>query len=446
MKSRGFLSMFFAFGVGLPAGLALAYAIHNDIVPLDPQIKRYFHHEIELATLVMFCCGLGALLGKFFASLNERSAIWRRLIAAWDGQPHPVGEARTLREQLERQPGRVRNTYLGRRVAAILDFVESRGTANELDDQIRTLSDNDLSAMEGSYALVRLITWAMPIFGFLGTVLGITAAIQNVSPQALENEGITGVTQALSTAFDATALGLSAAVVMMFLTYVIERIEEGVLDRVDHFVDIQLTHRFERNGTESGLFVEALRQNTNVLLKATQQLVENQASVWAKSLQKADVLWNETGQQQQEQIAASLTDALDRTLTSHTNLLTEMDKKMLVRGQEVFAGIAERSQAMFDGLNALAAVLRETGRQHQATLGELSEKIAGQTQSLTKLQDGEVQLLRLQEVIQQNLTTLAGSGAFEQAVHSLTAAIHLLTTRAGSVQPTTGPRLSSRAA
>ena len=180
----------------------------------------------------------------------------------------------------------------------------------------------------------------------------------------------------------------------MFLTYVIERIEEGVLDRVDHFVDIQLTHRFERNGTESGLFVEALRQNTNVLLKATQQLVENQASVWAKSLQKADVLWNETGQQQQEQIAASLTDALDRTLTSHTNLLTEMDKKMLVRGQEVFAGIAERSQAMFDGLNALAAVLRETGRQHQATLGELSEKIAGQTQSLTKLQDGEVQLLR----------------------------------------------------
>ena len=357
-----------------------------------------------------------------------------------------MNAARTLREQLERQPGRVRNTYLGRRVGAILDFVESRGTANELDDQIRTLSDNDLSAMEGSYALVRLITWAMPIFGFLGTVLGITAAIQNVSPKALENEGIQGVTAALSTAFDATALGLSAAVVMMFLTYLIERLEEGVLDRVDHFVDIQLTHRFERTGAESGLFVEALRQNTGVLVKATEQLVERQASVWAKSLEKADVIWNETGQQQQEQIAASLSDALDRTLTSHMNMLADMDKKMLTRGQEIFTGITERSQAMFDGLNALAAVLRETGRQHQATMGELSEKIAGQTQALTKLQEGEVQLLRLQEVIQQNLTTLAGSGAFEQAVHSLTAAIHLLTTRAGSVQPATGPRLSSRAA
>ena len=196
MKARGFLSTFFAFAIGLPAGLCLAYAIHNDLVTLDPQIKHYFNHEIELATLVMFCCGLGALLGKFLACLNERSAIWRRLISPWDGQPHPVASARTLHEQLERQPGRVRNTYLGRRVAAILDFVESRGTANELDDQIRALSDNDAMAMEGSYALVRLITWAMPIFGFLGTVLGITAAIQNVSPQALENEGITGVTQA----------------------------------------------------------------------------------------------------------------------------------------------------------------------------------------------------------------------------------------------------------
>jgi len=50
---------------------------------------------------------------------------------------------------------------------------------------------------------------------------------------------------------------------------------------------------------------------------------------------------------------------------------------------------------------------------------------------LTRVQEGEKQLIRLQEVLSQNLAALAGAGAFEQAVNSLTAAIHLLTARAG---------------
>jgi hypothetical protein len=35
--------------------------------------------------------------------------------------------------------------------------------------------------------------------------------------------------------------------------------------------------------------------------------------------------------------------------------------------------------------------------------------------------------LQLQDTLKQDLTALAGTGAFEQTVHSLTAAIHLLT-------------------
>ena len=58
-------------------------------------------------------------------------------------------------------------------------------------------------------------------------------------------------------------------------------------------------------------------------------------------------------------------------MNSHTLALAEMEKKMLARSQEMFAGIAERTQSMYDGLSALASVLRETGRQHQSTLSEL---------------------------------------------------------------------------
>ena len=100
----------------------------------------------------------------------------------------------------------------------------------------------------------------------------------------------------------------------------------------------------------------------NVLVKTMEQLVERQAGVWGKSMEKADRLFNETGRQQQEMMSASLIDALEVTMTSHTQALAEMEKRMLARSQEVFTGIAERTQSMYDGLSALATVLRETGR------------------------------------------------------------------------------------
>src|SRR5262249_20098440 len=137
------------------------------------------------------------------------------------------------------------------RVADVLEFICSRGSARELDDQLRTLTDNDALALEGSYALTRFITWAIPILGFLGTVLGITGAISGVTPEKLESELHT-VTDGLALAFDATALGLALTRIRMLVSFLVERVEQSMLESVDRFVDHQLAHRFEREGIDSG--------------------------------------------------------------------------------------------------------------------------------------------------------------------------------------------------
>ena len=76
-------------------------------------------------------------------------------------------------------------------------------------------------------------------------------------------------------------------------------------------------------------------------------------------------------------------------------------------------------------------------------IGMVAENLSRQADAMGRLHDGETQLIRLQESLQQNLAALAGAGAFEEAVQSLTAAIHLLTTRVG---PQVAPRLSQKAA
>src|SRR5262249_1029393 len=151
--------------------------------------------------VIMFCCAVAALGTKLLRSLTEWAAFRKPLLPAWDGKPVPVREANMLRSGLDQLPRRWRNTYLGCRVGAVLDFLCSRRSAAELDDQLRALADVDALALEGSYALTRFITWAVPILGFLGTVLGITGAISGVTPEVLE-KSLSTVTDGLALAFD----------------------------------------------------------------------------------------------------------------------------------------------------------------------------------------------------------------------------------------------------
>jgi biopolymer transport protein ExbB/TolQ len=404
------------FGPPLAAGL-LALVEMDSLQDLG--IAHYVKHAVEKVEVLLFCCAVMALLAKLWSYLGERVACRVEPLPPWDRRAVPVVEAGRLLSGIRGLSRRLQRTYLVRRAMAVLDFVHSRGSADELDDQLRTLADNDSIALEGSYSLIRFITWAIPILGFLGTVLGITASIQGVTPEVLEHS-LSQVTDGLALAFDATALGLGLTMLTMFLTFLVERLEQGILETVDRYADDQLAHRFERTGTEGGQFVAVVRENTRVLLDATEQLVQRQASLWAKALEASEQQWAEQGAVEQERLTTALEAALERTLASHAQRLAALEKQTL-----------DQSTGLIQRLTELAAAVRDTGKEQGAALAHLAQGLAAQTEALTGLQDGEKHLLRLQETLNQNLAALTSAGAFEQAVHSLTAAIHLLTARSG---------------
>src|SRR5205807_1550371 len=268
--------------------------------------------------------------------------------------------------------------------------------------------------------LTRFITWAIPILGFLGTVLGITGAISGVTPEVLE-KSLSTVTDGLALAFDTTALGLALTMVTMFCSFVVERFEQNVLETVDRIVERELAHRFERNAAGSGGdYLTYARQQTQVLLKSVEQLVQRQADIWAKAFDKTVQQQTRAVEQQQAQLTQGLKGALETTASEHQRRLSVMEKQTFDQA----AGLMER-------IAALASAIRETGREQRDALTKVTAGLSGPLETLARVQEGEKQLLRLQEVLNQNLSTLAGAGAFEQAVNSLTSAIHLLTARAG---------------
>ncbi|MFO0970052.1 MAG: MotA/TolQ/ExbB proton channel family protein [Gemmataceae bacterium] len=367
--ARGSFATLAAFVVGVPLGLGALWLVHHG--PFDPSIVRYVEHPVECVEVILFCCALTALLLKLFSYLRERVVFRLALLPKAGERPQPASDAASLLNYLSMQRG-WRGSWLGRRIQAVLDFVHSRRSVNELDDQLRALSDNDLMAQEGGYTLLRFINWAIPILGFLGTVVGITQAIANVSPDSLNsNTGLSDVTSGLATAFDATALALALTMILMFGTLTLERMEQGLLENVDAYVEHHLAHRFERTGTAATApLSDGVRTQLDGVVAGVEQLVQKQAQLWGKSLELAERRWAEAGKTQAGQITAALGEALEFALRRHGERLADMEQKLQTR-----------SQALLDGLTNAAKAIEETSKQHRDGLTQIAQQLGAQTSS-----------------------------------------------------------------
>ena len=129
-----------------------------------------------------------------------------------------------------------------------------RASANEfaLDD-----SAFYLSASESSYSIPRIFIWAIPLLGFVGTVIGISGAVSGFS-QVLETSGdveaikggIGNVTTNLGLAFDTTLLALFLSVLIMIPLVLVERYESKLLLGIDVFINDKLLPRLRKKNEQ----------------------------------------------------------------------------------------------------------------------------------------------------------------------------------------------------
>lgn len=411
-----------AFVIGLPLAAALLALFHYG--PLRETVAfRYVEYPVQWAEVVLFGCAVGGLIAKFLHLRREWEACAIDILPRWDGKPVPVEKAADLMASVDRQPRGIQGTYFGRRLRSVLEYLCQRRDASELDDQLRSLADTDAIAQENSFSLLRFITWAIPILGFLGTVIGITGAISGVTPEALE-ESLSSVTDGLSEAFDSTALALGLTMIVMFVTSLIERQEQSLLETVDRLIERQLAHRFQRVTNDQAPILAAVRESSSILTGAVETVVQRQADLMASALAEPQRLAVEMMRQVQEQLTAGVAQALERALTGHAQRLAAMEQQTVQASTQVMQQLA-----------ALASAIRDTGREQQAAISTVAESIMAQAEVLGKLQEGETNLVHLQAVLHQNLAAIAAASNFEEAVHSLTAAVHMLTTRVGGTSP-----------
>jgi biopolymer transport protein ExbB/TolQ len=130
-----------------------------------------------------------------------------------------------------------RNFLLFNRLVVALANLRNLGHVGDVDDILRSQASQDEAAIDTSYSLLQGFVWAIPVLGFIGTVLGLSEAIgqfSNVLGAAQDvgqiSNALKGVTAGLATAFDTTLVALVAALIVQLLMTVMRKNEEEFLD------------------------------------------------------------------------------------------------------------------------------------------------------------------------------------------------------------------------
>jgi biopolymer transport protein ExbB/TolQ len=347
--------------------------IHGGFVT-DPVVVRYLAgHWVEYVEVALFCVGLSALAMKVADLVRQRRQPDDDLLPATPAGGQEPAAAVTLAAGLPEADG-----YLPRRLREALDFVTRTGSAADLEDHLKYLADLDAARAAQSYGLVRFIVWAIPIMGFLGTVIGITVAIANLSPTQLEN--ISGVVAGLGTAFDTTATALALSMLLMFVQFLVDRSEQGLLARVDEVSWKLLAGRFQQDGDDEGMSLAVARLG-ETLGRGSARLLEAQEQAW---------------------------QALERTATAG------LEQVVVQAGERIEAALARSLTTSLD------AATRHWSQSLAKTESELAA-VAAATRDIAVLQ----------ERLESNLALLATNGRFEETLATLSAAVQLLAVRAG---------------
>jgi biopolymer transport protein ExbB/TolQ len=143
-----------------------------------------------------------------------------------------------------------RHFVLYNRICVALSNLRNLGQVGDVDEILRSQADQDEAGMETSYALLQGFVWAIPVLGFIGTVVGLSQAIGGFTAvlQGVENvdeivQSLQGVTVGLATAFETTLEALVAALVIQLLLTVLKKREEEFLDACAEYCGRQVVNK-----------------------------------------------------------------------------------------------------------------------------------------------------------------------------------------------------------
>jgi len=307
--------------LGLGMYMLLDLLIQKELITSDLLLRYLVGHPISRCTTLLFLIGVAAIvliannvfdqycnyneIGIDLRQLEKETRTGQKLPQSW------AEKADVLLDQLKTFSRSKKSQYLWQRLTAALSFVKRTGSAIGIEDELKYLSDMDRDRQHHRYSLVRILIWATPMLGFLGTVLGISQALGGiqVGPDNDFQQMLNSLRGSLFVAFDTTALALALSIVLMFVQFFTDRFESQLLDIVDRRTHEELAP-FYGNSTPGAPQAQAMQDVGKLILAETRQIMQQQLKLWEQSMQSSGQSLSQSVAQFQKAVEEQLCDSI----------------------------------------------------------------------------------------------------------------------------------------
>jgi hypothetical protein len=183
---------------------------------------------------VLFFWGLFLLALKIKGSIEENNSLEVDYLGLGAEDRLKKEDARPVLWKLERGSEGNSHTLYYRVLYRTIEFFRFATSLEEIINVVKNSCEGELLRLDSEMSMIRYIAWAIPSIGFVGTVRGIGNALGKAQA-ALEGD-ISAVTASLGTAFNSTLVALLLSLVLMFVVYQVQRMQEQLVMDVENHV------------------------------------------------------------------------------------------------------------------------------------------------------------------------------------------------------------------
>ena len=197
-------------------------------------------HEQE--TCVILCLWSLLLLGRqAIQTQASRKLLDRDYVKIGEAQVVLPEDARVYSRPLEALPPEEQSGFLPRLLMVAYNRFGATRSVQDAAEAVRDECDFESQSMDTKLSMVRFTAWAIPAVGFVGTVRGIGAALQEA--QGAMGGDISGVTMGLGVTFNATLTALVCCIIVMFWMHNLQQFQDHLVLDCRNYVDRQLLRK-----------------------------------------------------------------------------------------------------------------------------------------------------------------------------------------------------------
>lgn len=359
-------NMWMALAIGVVAtgaflGIVLAFTPPESLPSVKFNFMQYLanvwkgHLPVNGLNTLFFFWAMAILYLKLEKLRHQRRALLLDVLPGDLGGEINAQTVGSFIDHIYGLPHRLRDSLMVNRIRKGLELFEGKQNVADAVTLMSAQSDIDSARIGGSYTPVKAFLWAIPIMGFVGTVLGLSHALLSLNFDNLDDVKaiiavLKGVINGLGGAFDATLVGLVFAMLLNFPMNALAKAEDDNLNDIDAFCNEVLIPRLNDGGHIAGGDPAGMMDSlVKAVAGAQQEFLGDLNELSAKIVEQAHNL-DKRAAAHQERVDTEFAKALMKMREDFTGAVTDAVRTS-----------SDYTRALASGIQSLNKLLSDLG-------------------------------------------------------------------------------------